>query len=125
MCIVIVTSRSRTANSGSLGGIVCLTVSNVLVVAFSAGMVLFVAGVDEPFVSDEEVAPGKGLGTDVANERLLFGVGTNVSLEMLLQAMLAFCWRRRTAEGFCKGGTHESCEEALTVRAGQCLGLAA
>ncbi len=84
VCIVIVTSRSRTANSGSLGGIVCLAISDVLVVAFSAGMIFFVARVDEPFVSDEEVAAGKGLGTDIANEGLLFGVCTNVSLEMLL-----------------------------------------
>ncbi len=52
-------------------------------------MVLFIAGVNEALMPDEEVAAGKGLGTDVANEWLLLGVGTDVSLEMLLHAVLA------------------------------------
>ena len=60
-------------------------------------MVLFIARVDESLVSDEEVAAGKGLGADVADERLLLGVSADVPLEMLLQAVLVY--ELVTAEG--------------------------
>ena len=48
-------------------------------VRFSAVLVrrpcfCIVSGVDEAFMADEEVASSEGLGTNIAYERLLFGV---------------------------------------------------
>ena len=83
-------------------GIVGLRVCNVFVMTFPRGMVLFIARVDESLVSDKEIASGKCLCTDVANERLLFRVSADVSLEVFLQAVLATVngWGRvATAEG--------------------------
>ena len=90
--------RSHSGNSDSLRGIVCLTIGNVLVMAFSAGVIVFVAWMDKSFVSDEEVAAGEGLGTDVAYEWFLFCMCTDMSLKVLLQATLILWWRRRIAE---------------------------
>lgn len=39
---------------------------------------------DESLVTDKQVAAGKGLVADLADERFLFGVGTNMSLKMFL-----------------------------------------
>ena len=39
---------------------------------------------NEPLVAHKQVAAGKGLGTDFAYERLLFGVGADMSLEVFL-----------------------------------------
>ena len=89
-CMVMFIAGCRCdGGPNSLGGIVGLTVGDVLVVAFPARVVLFVAWMDEPFMSDEEVAAREGFGTDVANEWFLFGMCANVSLQMLLQAVLA------------------------------------
>ena len=92
---------------------------------FSRGVVLFIAGVDEALVADEQVAAGKGLGTDVADERLLLGMRADVSLEVLLQAVLAFGLiedESRQAEG---GWTHKPCKESLAMRTWQGLGFVA
>jgi hypothetical protein len=68
----------------ALSGIMGLTVSDVPVVALPARVVFFIARMNKSFMSDEEVTSCKCLGTDVANEGLLFGMGTDVSLEMFL-----------------------------------------
>lgn len=64
-----------------LGRIVVL---NVVCVALLANVLFGVIWVDESLMSDEEVASGKGFGTDVANERLLFSMRTNMALQMFL-----------------------------------------
>src|SRR5271154_2676636 len=53
---------------------------------FPARVLVFIAGVGEPLMADEEVASSKGLCANVANERFLFGMGADVSLEMFLCA---------------------------------------
>lgn len=109
------------------GGIVGLRISDVLMVTFSRGMVLFIARVDQALVADEEVAAGKRLGTDVAYKWFLLGVSSNMSLEMLLRAILAHNARRvldATVE-VAGGETYKSCEESLAVRAWKGLGLVA
>jgi hypothetical protein len=78
-------------DGGSLGGIVCLRICDVLGVSFARSVVLLVARVDESLMANEQVASGEGFGTDVADERLLFGVGTDVSLEVFLHR-----WRLAT-----------------------------
>ena len=75
-----------------------LTVGDVLVVSLPTAVVVFIAWVDESLVSDKEVAAGKSLGTDVANEGFLFGMGTDMSLEVLLQVVLAMLQRNAIAE---------------------------
>ena len=113
-------------HSDSLGGIVCLRVCDVLVMTFSRCMIILVTGVYESFVSDEEVAAGKGLGTDVADEGLLLGVSADVSLEMLLQAVSVH-EGLSTAEGGWgdERGTNKPCKETLAVRTRKGLGFVA
>jgi hypothetical protein len=86
--------RSRNG-SDSLRCIVSLGVCDVLGVTLPASMILFVARMDESFVSDEEVAAREGLGADIADERLLFCVCADVSLEMLLQLLVSRVRRGR------------------------------
>ena len=97
---------------------------------FSRGVVLFIAGVDEALVADEQVAAGKGLGTDVADERLLLGMRADVSLEVLLQAVLAFGLiedesRQAEVAGLAAEETHKPCKESLAMRTWQGLGFVA
>lgn len=51
---------------------------------FSGGMLLFLARMDESLVPHQQITAGKGLCTDFADEGFLFGVGSDVPLEMFL-----------------------------------------
>ena len=62
----------------------CIVVLNVVCVALLADVFLSVIWVDESLMSNEQVASGKGFGTDVANKRLFFGMRTNMALQMFL-----------------------------------------
>ena len=79
-------------------------------------------------MADEEIAAGKRLGTDVTYEWFLLGMGTNVSLEMLLQAVLAHNAHGVLLDATTEvagGETYKSCEESLAVRTWEGLGLVA
>lgn len=78
LCLRLSLRLSR-GGSSCLGGIVVL---NVVCVALLADVFFSVVGVDESLMSNEEVTSGECLGTDVANEWLLFCVCTNVALQM-------------------------------------------
>jgi hypothetical protein len=84
---------------------------------FPARMLVFIAGVDESLMADEEVASSKGLCANVANERFLFGMGTDVSLEMFLCA----CRSVRQARSRGREGSHQPGKEALAMRTWQSL----
>jgi len=60
-------------------------VSSALV-RLPAGVLLFVAWMDQALMADEEVAAREGLCTYLTNEGLLFGVGSYMSLQMFLSA---------------------------------------
>lgn len=107
-------------------GIVGLRICDVLVMPFSRGMVLFIARMNQALVTDKQVAPGKSLGTYITNERFFLGVSTDVSLEMFLQAVLAFNSLGRVATAEVAGGlTYKPGEESLAVRTRKRLGLVA
>jgi hypothetical protein len=61
-----------------------LRVCNMLVMALSARMFVFLAWMDESFVTDEQVTSGEGLATEITNKWLLLGMCANVALEMFL-----------------------------------------
>lgn len=65
---------------------------NMMFVGFSCGVLIFFAWMDEPFVAHKQVASCEGLGADFADERLLLGMSTNVSLKVFL------CWQCQVSE---------------------------
>jgi hypothetical protein len=67
-----------------LGSVMGLRVCNMLVMALSARMFVFLAWMDESFVTDEQVTSGEGLATEITNKWLLLGMCANVALEMFL-----------------------------------------
>ena len=69
--------RAREIRSGRVGA---------SLVGLSAGVLLLVAWMDQPLMADEEVAACECLGTYLAYEGLLFGMGANMSLQMFLSA---------------------------------------
>lgn len=71
----------RLSYSRRLGGIVIL---DVVCVALLTHVFFGVIGMDESFVSNEQITPGECLGTNVANEWFLFRVSANVALQMFL-----------------------------------------
>ena len=77
-----------------------------------------VARMNEALMADEQVASCKGLGADVAHERLLLGVSsTDVPLVCAAARLRMLELPDVPLEMF------ESCEEALAVRTWQSLGL--
>ena len=52
----------------------------------AAGVLLFIARVDEALVAHQQVAARKRLGAYLADKGLLLGVGADVSLQMFLWA---------------------------------------
>jgi len=56
----------------------------VSLVRFSACVLIFDARVNQSLMADEEVAACKCLCAYFANERLFFGMSSNVSLQMFL-----------------------------------------
>jgi hypothetical protein len=75
---------SLCCSCGRCGRLGCIVVLNVVCVGLLANMLFGVIWVDALLMSDEQVASGKGFGTDVANVRLLFSMRTNMALQMFL-----------------------------------------
>lgn len=83
--------------------------------SLSACVLVLVARVDEALMADEEIAASEGLCTDVANEWLFFGMGSNMSLKVFLRRRKSVLGGRRGVGA--RKGSHQARKEALTVRA--------
>ena len=78
-------------------GIVGLGIGDVPVVALSTRVFVLFARVNEALMAHEQVAPCKGLATEVAYEWFLLGVGADVALQVFLCESQN--WSRRHCRG--------------------------
>lgn len=98
-----------------------IVVLYVVFMGFSCGMLLLFTWMDESLVADQQVATREGLCTDFTNERLLFRVGADVSLEMFLWTAIASQSVAGRVESNTTMGarqTYQAGKESLAMRTG-------